>query len=284
MAPPSGVRQQAMPMVGIRAQSKRSAPRRVEIASLALDALTEDETIAAALAGLRSGEGGWICPANLDVLRQVVNDPKTHALVDRADLVVADGMPLIWASKVQGTPIPERVAGSSLITTLPAAAAAEGRSVYLLGGDPGVAAEASERLRASSPDLRIAGTCCPPVGFETTPAGLRAVEDAVVAAQPDIVFVALGFPKQERLIEHLRAQLPQTWWVSCGISLSFVSGAVSRAPAWMQRSGLEWAHRLIQEPRRLARRYLVEGIPFLIRVLAVSLRRRVLSLGAARPS
>jgi N-acetylglucosaminyldiphosphoundecaprenol N-acetyl-beta-D-mannosaminyltransferase len=147
--------------------------------------------------------------------------------------------------------------------------------VFLLGGDPGVAEAAADRLQERHPGLRIAGTHCPPVGFERAPERLREIDVALERARPDIVFVALGFPKQERLILRLRPLLPQAWFVSCGISLSFVSGNVSRAPAWLQRCGLEWLYRLVQEPRRLARRYLLQGIPFMARVLAGSLRRRL---------
>lgn len=244
---------------------------------LGLDPMTEAETVAAALAGVRAGRGGWICPVNLDVLRKVVADAEVRALVEQADIVVSDGMPLLWASRVQGTPLHDRVAGSSLIHTLPRAASAAGASVFLLGGDDGVAEAAARRLREANPGLVIAGTHCPPWGFECDPAALRAIEHAVITAKPDVVFVALGFPKQERLIVHLRERLPRAWWVSCGISLSFVTGDVARAPEWVQRAGMEWVHRLVQEPRRLARRYLLEGIPFLVRVLAASAanRRRV---------
>jgi N-acetylglucosaminyldiphosphoundecaprenol N-acetyl-beta-D-mannosaminyltransferase len=95
------------------------------------------------------------------------------------------------------------------------------------------------------------------------------------AAGPDIVFVGLGFPKQERLVERLRLELPRSWFVSCGVSFSFVSGEIPRAPRWVQRAGLEWLHRLVHEPRRLFRRYVVQGFPFLARVLIGALARRI---------
>jgi len=247
---------------------------------LTIDRVSEREAIEAALAGVRAGHGGWICPANLDVLRQVVRDPGVSRLVEQADLVVADGMPLVWASRLQRAPVPERVAGSSLAVTLPGAAATAGASVFLLGGDPGVADAAAQRLARERPGLRIAGTHCPPHGFERSPAALDALERAVLAARPDIVFVGLGFPKQERVILRLRPLLPHAWFVSCGVSLSFVSGALERAPGWAQRLGLEWLHRLAQEPRRLARRYLRDGIPFMLRVMASALRRRYVPAAA----
>jgi N-acetylglucosaminyldiphosphoundecaprenol N-acetyl-beta-D-mannosaminyltransferase len=247
---------------------------------LPIDRVSESETVQRAMVGVRHGEGGWICPTNLEVLRQVVVSPELRALVEDADLVVADGMPLLWASRVQGAALPERVAGSSLIRTLSDAAARNGASVFLLGGAPGVAERAAERLGADIAGLAVSGTHCPPVGFEREPALMAGIESALRAARPDIVYVALGFPKQELLIRRLRAEFPSVWFVSVGASFSFVAGELARAQWWMQRVGLEWVHRLAQEPRRLARRYLVDGIPFLVRMLASAARRRA-ATGAA---
>jgi N-acetylglucosaminyldiphosphoundecaprenol N-acetyl-beta-D-mannosaminyltransferase len=247
---------------------------------LPLTPLSEAEVIDTALGGLRAGRGGWICPVNLDVLRRVVHDPAERALVERAELVTADGMPLIWASRLQRTPLPGRVSGSSLVRTLPAAARETGASVFLLGGDPRVADAAAAELRRTYPGLRISGSHCPPRGFEDAPAELVAIDAALLRSRPDIVFVGLGFPKQERLILRLRPAFPETWFVSCGISFSYLSGDVRRAPAWARRAGLEWLYRLAQEPRRLARRYLVEGIPFLAVLMASAVRHRGTSGGA----
>src|SRR3954451_3911667 len=215
----------------------------------------EREVIDHVLAAVAAGEGGWVCPVNLDVLRQVVRDPLQRSLVAQADVVVADGMPLIWASRVQQAPLPERVSGSSLVRTLPAAGRAQGTSIFLLGGAPGVAEAAAEELRRSVSGVDIAGTLCPPLGFERSPEQLQAIEAALAEAEPDIVFVGLGFPKQDQLIAQLRRRFPRIWFVSCGISLSYLSGDVVRAPEWVQRLGLEWSYRLVQEPRRLARCY-----------------------------
>jgi N-acetylglucosaminyldiphosphoundecaprenol N-acetyl-beta-D-mannosaminyltransferase len=192
-----------------------------------------------------------------------------------ADLSVADGMPLIWASRMQGTPLPERVAGSSLISTLTEAAGRRGFSIFLLGGNPGVADKAADRLRARVPGLLIAGTCCPIIGADVDREPLVGLTRQLLDAKPDIVFVGLGSPKQELLIRRLKSSLPRTWWLGVGISFSFLVGEVQRAPHWMQRSGLEWAHRLSQEPRRLAKRYLVQGLPFVAGLFARACLRRL---------
>jgi N-acetylglucosaminyldiphosphoundecaprenol N-acetyl-beta-D-mannosaminyltransferase len=104
---------------------------------------------------------------------------------------------------------------------------------------------------------------------------MEAMEAALVEAAPDIVFVGLGSPKQERLALRLRTALPATWWIGVGVSFSFVTGAVRRAPKWMQVCGVEWLHRLFSEPRRLARRYLVDGLPFAARLMCWAVARRV---------
>jgi N-acetylglucosaminyldiphosphoundecaprenol N-acetyl-beta-D-mannosaminyltransferase len=166
------------------------------------------------------------------------------------------------------------VAGSNLLQLVSEQAAQRGLSIFLLGGNPGTAQRAASVLAERYPGLRIAGTCCPPFGFERDPAELARISEVLREARPDIVFVGLGFPKQEKLIEVLRPQHPSAWWLGIGVSFSFVAGEIGRAPAWMQRSGLEWVHRLLQEPRRLARRYLVDDIPFVFRLGASALRAR----------
>lgn len=242
---------------------------------LPLDPLTEPETIDRVLDASARGEGGWVCPVNLDVLRQWTRSGEVRRLVRMADVVVSDGMPLLWASRIAGRALPDRVAGSSLIWTLPRAAAERGATVFLLGGNDGVAEAAGAKLQQEIPGLKIAGTHCPPMGFERSSEASEAIDAALREAQPDIVFVALGFPKQEQLIERLRPILPQAWFISCGISLSFVTGEVSRAPRWIQRLGMEWLHRMSQEPKRLFRRYVIDGFPFLAAMLLDAARRRV---------
>lgn len=247
---------------------------RVELSGVRFDRLTEDDVIGRVVAALRTGRGGTIVTPNIDILRQVRQDRDARGYVEAASLVVADGAPLIWASRLRGTALPERVAGSDLIWSLSAALAAERRSAYLLGGAPGAATRAAEVLAARYPGLRIAGTDCPPYGFADDPPALAAACAAVRAAAPDVAYIGLGFPKQEKLIALLAPELPGTWFVGCGAAIAFAAGLARRAPRWMQRTGLEWLHRLATEPRRLARRYLVHDLPFAFRLLTTSLLRR----------
>lgn len=247
----------------------------VTLRGLGLHAITEQQAIAHILNSLDESRGGWVVTPNLDILRRYDRDASFRKLIEPADLFLADGMPLIWASRLQRQALPERVTGSNLIHSLTEAAASAHRRVYLLGGEPGTAEQAGGVLAQRHAGLVIAGHECPEFGFDQDEAKLNEMQQRLIDAQPDIVYVALGCPKQERLIVRMREHLPCTWWLGVGISFSFVTGHVRRAPVLIQRLGLEWAHRLVQEPRRLGRRYLIEGLPFAAQLLAGSLRQRL---------
>jgi N-acetylglucosaminyldiphosphoundecaprenol N-acetyl-beta-D-mannosaminyltransferase len=253
---------------------------RVDLDGTGFDRLTEDEVVAIVRDAIASGRGGRIMTPNIDILRQAQVDAGVRAYLADADLVVADGMPLVWASRLSGTPLPERVAGSSLVWSLSEGLGRDHRSVYVIGGVPATAGEldgairAAGRLAAASPGLRIAGTLSPEYGFERDAEGFARVCRDVAAARPDMVFVGLGFPKQEQVITRLREHLPQAWFIGCGAAVNFVAGDVDRAPRWMQRTGLEWAHRLGTEPRRLAGRYLRHDAPYALRLLAGAATKR----------
>jgi len=257
--------------------------RRIALLDARLHAITEHECVDWITSELRAGRGGWVVTHNLDHLRRLHRDLEFRSLCASAQIVVADGMPLVWASRIAGRPLPQRVAGSNLILSLTAAAAPDGRSVFFLGGNPGTAQTTAQRLQLLHPTLRIAGTCCPEPGFERNPQQLARVQDALRASRPDIVFVGLGSPKQEQIIAHMRPLLPGAWWLGVGISFSFVSGEVRRAPRWVQNLGLEWLHRLIQEPGRLGRRYVLLGIPFGCRLMVHAAGLRLRAAGRKSP-
>ena len=234
--------------------------------------------------GVRERNGGWIVTPNLDILRQFTRCPESRELILEASHRLADGQPIVWASRLVGRPVPERVPGSDLVLSMPEAAARAGLSVFLLGGNPGAAAAAAARLEAECPGLERVGFYCPPFGFEDDPAELERTKEAVRAARPGLVMIGLGFPKQERLIRLLRTEMPETWFVGVGISLSFLAGEQPRAPAALQRLGLEWVHRLAHEPRRLFRRYVMDGLPFGLRLLAWALMERAAGRAIGGPA
>jgi len=249
---------------------------RVRLMGAPMDVVTEADAVQTILDAAEAGRGHWTITANLDHLRRYRCDPLAKSLLEEADLVVADGMPLIWASRLAGEPLPERVSGSSMVWSLCEAASVRRQSVFLLGGDPGVAERAADIFRDRYPGLEIAGTACPPLGFENDERELARIRHQVFETSPRIVFVALGFTKQDVLIRALRTSLPRASFLGVGISLSYATGDVSRAPGWICRLGLEWAYRLSQEPTRaLARRYLIDGLPFAPQLMMSAARHRL---------
>lgn len=237
----------------------------VNLDGVRFDALTADEVVSRVCADLADGRGGKIVTPNVDIIRQVRRTGEARDHVAGAAIVVADGAPLVWASRLARTALPERVAGSDLIWSLSGAAVREGHRIFLLGGVPGgvraTAGLAADRLVREFPGLHVAGACSPPMGFDSDPAAMASLLAELSAAQPDIVFVGLGFPKQERLIARLTTRLPGAWFLGCGAGIDFVAGTRRRAPQWMRHGGLEWLHRLVSEPRRLFVRYVIHDGP-----------------------
>lgn len=254
--------------------SSRTPLPSIELLGVPVHAVTLAQAADRIASSAAAGEGGWVVTPNLDILRRAVVDASFRRLYDATTLRLADGAPLVWASRLRGTSLPERAAGSDLIFALAERAAAKGVSLYLLGGNPGTAEASATRLVSLHPSLRIAGLESPTAGFEEIPGEIERMIERLRTADPGVVLVALGCPKQERLIERLAPSLPKAWFIGIGITFSFVAGEVRRAPRWMRRCGLEWTHRLAQEPGRLAKRYLLHGIPFAIRLLATSTLER----------
>jgi N-acetylglucosaminyldiphosphoundecaprenol N-acetyl-beta-D-mannosaminyltransferase len=236
----------------------------VQIGELRLARVTPAEVVETVFAGLREGRGGTLVTPNLDILQLCSERAETAALFNGASLAVADGMPLLWLARLAGRPLPARVAGSDLVWLLAERAAREGRSLFLLGGDEGVAPLAQRALERRYPGLRVAGVASPRVSFPPTAQQLKDLCEVLTAASPDVVYCAFGAPKQEQIAAELAGEFPHTWFIACGASLSFIAGHRNRAPRLVQRMGLEWLHRMLDEPGRLARRYLLRNLPYLL--------------------
>jgi len=237
--------------------------------------VTEARAVQTIIEAAQAGRGHWTITANLDHLRRYHRKSIATDLIEEADMVVADGMPLIWASRLAGEPLPERVSGSRMVWSICEAASRGKQSLFLLGGNPGIAERAAQIFQDHYPGLEVVGTDCPPLGFEDDEREIERIRGRLAETKPQIVFVALGFPKQDLLIRDLRSSSPGAAFLGVGISLSYVTGEVSRAPDWICRIGLEWAYRLSQEPtKRLARRYLIDGLPFGVRLMLSAARRR----------
>jgi N-acetylglucosaminyldiphosphoundecaprenol N-acetyl-beta-D-mannosaminyltransferase len=236
------------------------APR-LRLGRLHVDRHTRASALDAVREIVRAGRGGRVFTPNLDHILLAERRPEFRDAYTRATLSLVDGMPLVWASRWFGQPLPERISGSDLIDPVAALAAREGWRVFLLGGAPGAAEDAAWRL-VERHDVTIAGCAAPRVELHASPA-----DDAIVQqlrdARPDVVFVALGSPKQELLIDRLEAAVAPAVLIGVGAGLDFVAGRVQRAPHWIGQLGFEWLFRLVMEPRRLWRRYLVGGPPAL---------------------
>jgi N-acetylglucosaminyldiphosphoundecaprenol N-acetyl-beta-D-mannosaminyltransferase len=256
---------QAMLTVAAYPQPADSTRSRVELGGVLVDQINLSGALQQVREFVRSGNPHQIVTVNLDFLSIAADHPEFRATLNAADLAVADGMPLVWLSRIKGKTLAERVAGVDLVTASCEIAAEMDGGVFLLGAGPGVADAAGRKLETLFPGLRIAGTYSPPVGPLRQRDNGRIVE-MIRAAAPDFLFVALGAPRQDLWIrEHLdQLQVPVAMGVGCVFDI--LAGSVKRAPKWMQRSGLEWAFRLGQEPQRLWRRYLVEDLPMLARL------------------
>ncbi len=229
---------------------------------------------------VRSGRPHQVVTVNMDFLRIARSDAGFRETLNGADLSVADGVPVIWASRLLGAPLLERVTGVDIVERGAALAAAHGYSIFLLGAEPGVAAEAAAKLTHRFPGLRIAGAYAPPFGPFSDDEQARMLT-MVRTARPDILFVAFGAPRQDIWIRQHLQSLGVPVCVGVGGAFNFIAGRLSRAPQWMQRSGMEWTYRLGQEPRRLWRRYLVGDLPIFLRIIGARALPRRRSLPTA---
>lgn len=216
--------------------------------------VTLDETVAVVDALIEKREPSYFITANLHYVMLTMEHPDLGAINAAAALIVADGAPIVRAARRRPVPLPERVAGSDLIFHLCELAARKGHRLFFLGAPEGVAEEAAEKLAARYPGLQVVGTECPPFRKLDDDEHAQLI-NRIRAANPDVLFVAFGQPKGERWIFENYKRLGVPVCVQVGASLEFAAGRFARAPLWMQRTGLEWVFRLLQEPRRLFSRY-----------------------------
>jgi len=239
--------------------------QRVSLFGLPFVAADRHGIVEEVLTRVRAAEHIFVLTVNVDILvkfLQEAGDEQFQMACRAAELVVADGMPIVWASRLVGKPLPSRVAGVDLMVDLCKAAAEHDLAVSFLGAPPGVGERVVTLLTAQFPQLRVAGVYAPPLGFETISSEMSKAINAANKGAPDLLFVALGSPKAENWVHLVRSQLQAHAVIGVGGALDMLSGRVLRAPRWMQNAGVEWAWRLWQEPARLWRRYLVDDIKF----------------------
>jgi len=257
---------------GLR-QPKRmplSSTRRCTIVDVPIDRLTMDEAATAVLDGLRNSFGKapiLIMGPNAQLITLAQKDIRFYRALRASSLNVPDGISVVLASRLLGIKIPERVPGGELMERLCREAADHKLSIFLLGGLPGAAVEAALRLQDRYPALSIAGVYCPPRGFEHDSIESAHIHQLITKSSPDLLFVALGAPRQEMWMLQNCPSLPVGAAMSVGAAFDTLAGLRRRAPLWTQKLGMEWLYRLVQEPRRLWRRYLIGNTQFIYLVL-----------------
>ncbi len=208
---------------------------------------------------IEDGGTHQVATANVDYLVHATKDIEYRRILCMCDMVLADGMPIVWVSRLFGIPLRERVAGADLVPHLARLSALRGYKIFLLGATPEVAEAAQRRMKALNPNVRVVGHFSPPIRpideFDNEPILAR-----IEAAQPDILLVAFGSPKQEKWIGRNRHRLKVPVCIGIGGSLDFLAQSVRRAPAWMQKSGMEWLFRMCVDPVRLGPRYFHDAV------------------------
>ena len=226
----------------------------IAVLGVPFDNVTTTETLELIGEMVASGQPHYGATANVDFLVQAQEDVELRRILLGAHLVLADGMPIVWASKFLGNPLPERVTGSGMIPLLLALAEQRGWKVFFLGGTEKSLALAAEKTRTKHPKLRLVGAYSPPfkplLEMDQVDITRRLRE-----ARPDILLVAFGCPKQEKWINMNYRETGVPFSIGVGATIDFLAGTFKRAPVWMQKTGTEWVFRMLQEPRRLVKRY-----------------------------
>ena len=225
-----------------------------------IDNLTMDEALEKIDLLIQQNKNAYVVTPNVDHIVQLERDGELAEVYKHADLILTDGKPLIWISKLYKTPIKEKISGSDLFPRLCEMAADKGYRMYFLGAAEGVAAKAAKNLKKKYPRLQVVGTYSPPYGFEKDPDEMEKIRKQIRNVTPHILVVGLGCPKQEFFIYRNRYELNVPLSIGLGASFDFEAGNVKRAPKWMSDHGLEWLFRITQDPKRLAKRYLIDDL------------------------
>ncbi|WP_308779948.1 WecB/TagA/CpsF family glycosyltransferase [uncultured Clostridium sp.] len=239
---------------------------RIRFLNIEIDNLSMDESIDYIDKLIKRKKNSYVVTPNVDHIVKLENDSEFLEVYNNADLVLTDGMPLVWISKFLKIPIKEKVSGSDLFPKVCKLADEKGYSIFLLGAAEGIAIKAAENLKNKYKNLNIVGTFSPSYGFEKSKSEIEEIIKKVNEAKPDILAVGLGAPKQEKFIYKYKNKLNVPISLAVGASIDFEAGNIERAPKWMQKSGLEWFYRFLKEPKRMFKRYFIDDLK-IIKVL-----------------
>lgn len=250
---------------------------RVNVLGVGVDAIDMSTAVSRILSAANSARGAYVCVTGVHGVMEAQRDPKLREILNDSLVTTPDGMPMVWVGRLNGFRDMRRVYGPDLMLEICRASVASGATHYLYGGNSNVAAELADRLRTRFPGIKIVGTFTPPFrplsGDEE-----RALIAELEAVRPTFFWVGLSTPKQERFMAQYRDRLPVNIMFGVGAAFDMHSGRTKQAPSWMQRVGLEWLFRLLQEPRRLFKRYAVNNPAFVWRVLLQQIGVRQYSL------
>jgi N-acetylglucosaminyldiphosphoundecaprenol N-acetyl-beta-D-mannosaminyltransferase len=255
---------------------------RVDILGVRVSSINMDDAIAAVEHWVGTGRRTYVCVTGVHGVMEARRDHRLRRIHNEAGMVTPDGMPLVWLSRLFGDNRTERVYGPDLMRTLTAVSSLRGYRQFYYGGPAGIADKLKKILSDVHPELKVAGTLCPPFR-ELTAEEDQTIVDTINATRPDIVWVGLSTPKQEFWMASHLGRIEAPVMIGVGAAFDFLAGAKRQAPHWMQRSGLEWMFRLSSEPGRLWRRYFYIVPGFAILVIA-ELIRRVLRSSEVAPT
>ena len=225
--------------------------------------LSMNETIEEIERMIHQKDKKYIVAINVDVVMKIEEDSYLKQITDNADMVLVDGKPLIWISKLHKNPVKAKISGSDLVPLLCATSAKKGYSIFIIGGKDGIAQKAKLRLEEQYPDIKIVGTYAPPFGFEHDKNELNKINQMISEKNPDLLIVCFGCPKQEKWIYENYEKYDAKISICAGATVDFLAGNVNRAPRWMSEHGLEWFYRYLQEPKRMFKRYFIDDIKIL---------------------
>lgn len=212
---------------------------------------------------IRSKKKSYVVAVNVDVIMKIEQDEELKTITNEADMVLTDGKPLIWISKLKKAPIKEKISGSDLVPKLCELSDKKGYTIFILGGKDGIAEQAKKKLESQYENIRIVGVYSPKFGFENDKKELTKINSMINKKKPDLLFVCLGCPKQEKWIYNHINEYDAKVSICAGATVDFLAGNMKRAPKWMSNCGLEWFYRFLQEPKRLFKRYFIDDIKIL---------------------
>lgn len=231
---------------------------KVKLLNTYVNNLNISETIDTIEKLINSDKKSYLVAVNVDVIMKIENDSYLREITDNADMVLVDGKPLIWISKIHRKPIKAKISGSDLVPLLCKVAANKGYTIFILGGKDGIADKAKQNLEKQYSSIKIVGTYAPPFGFEKSQEELDKINSMISVVRPDMLIVCFGCPKQEKFIFENYQKYDAKVSICAGATVDFLAGNVKRAPKWLSDHGFEWFYRFTQEPKRLFKRYFID--------------------------